>query len=677
MTITADGPTIAVNLNGTEVSRINLDEWTTPGKRPDGTDHKFKQVAFARLHRSGYIGFQDLKGDCWFKDIVLKTPSAASIATPVPVPRTLPAEPEPLVEVGRITGHDNGFLEQVHLLRDGKTLLTTCMDGKARLWDLASGRLIRMLWHPAALRPAAVHPDGRHVVTGCSDGYVRLWDLQTGREERRLVKHEDRVWGVAISPDGLSALSAGGDGIVRLSDIRNGGEKRAFDRHESMDWGVAFSPDGRRVLAGGDDGVVRLGNLRTNDPLVPLPGAPSFAYSVAFAPDGKHAASSGRGQLTYWDLETKKGVKVPLYPEAGPWLAFTPDGRRIYFCTHFKGEDGGAYDDGVIGYWDTDGRNPPHILTRGHGRLCLALLPDGGLVTAELGGIARIWRPSRSLERARKLDADGEHADALAEYSRILADRPNDARLLIERGRMLHELGRSSEANADFAQAARLAPDNPQIFLDTAGWWIAGTYPPDLDFPASFQGDQLIDPSKPAPPAGNEPRMWARAAIGMQGKVDLGAAYHAEDAAAYALAVVHSATAREVALLCGVDDRMAYYFNGAHILSDMDTPGPFPRGIYRLNLRAGRNTILVKAINGKGDHGFNMMISQAPADFARLNVLAKRWDEAAESYRQAIARDPSTRDADVYRNGGTAARRNRAMEGGRRGLPRAPRPRAR
>ena len=368
MTIAARGPMIEVNLNGTEVSRINLDEWKVPGKRPDGTDHKFKNVAFVRLPRKGYLGFQDLKGDCWFREIVLKTPagspSTRAIAGSNKASGASPAlaDPEPLVEFGQITGHDNGFLEQVHLLRDGKTLLTTCMDGKARLWDLASGRLIRMLWHPAALRPAAVHPDGRHVVTGCSDGYVRLWDLQTGREERRLTKHQGRVWGVAISPDGQSVLSAGDDGIVRVSDIQRGWETKRFKKHDSSDWSAAFSPDGRRVLAGGDDGVVRLGDLSWNDQLVPLTGQSSFAYSVAFAPDGRHAASSGRGQLTYWDLDTKRGVKIPLDAEAGSSLAFAPDGRRIYYCTHHKASDGGVFDDGLIGYWDTDGRNPPRIL---------------------------------------------------------------------------------------------------------------------------------------------------------------------------------------------------------------------------------------------------------------------------------------------------------------------------
>jgi hypothetical protein len=71
MTITAAGADLSVSLNGSEVSRINLDEWSVPGKRPDGADHIFKGIAVANLPRSGYLGFQDLRGDCWFKNIVL------------------------------------------------------------------------------------------------------------------------------------------------------------------------------------------------------------------------------------------------------------------------------------------------------------------------------------------------------------------------------------------------------------------------------------------------------------------------------------------------------------------------------------------------------------------------------------------------------------------------------
>ena len=73
MTITARGPAITVVLNGEEVTSINLDEWTTPGKRPDGSSHKFANVAIGKLPRTGYFGFQDHGSDCWFKNIKFKS----------------------------------------------------------------------------------------------------------------------------------------------------------------------------------------------------------------------------------------------------------------------------------------------------------------------------------------------------------------------------------------------------------------------------------------------------------------------------------------------------------------------------------------------------------------------------------------------------------------------------
>jgi hypothetical protein len=79
MTITAQGPKLAVSLNGTEVSSINLDLWTVPGKRPDGSVHRFKNREVARMARTGYLGFQDLGGDCWFKNIVLTTNLAMAL----------------------------------------------------------------------------------------------------------------------------------------------------------------------------------------------------------------------------------------------------------------------------------------------------------------------------------------------------------------------------------------------------------------------------------------------------------------------------------------------------------------------------------------------------------------------------------------------------------------------
>lgn len=72
MVVTCDGPKIEVELNGEVVTRMNLDDWTVPNKRPDGSDHKF-DIAFKDHPRSGYIGLQDHGSDCWYRNIKIKS----------------------------------------------------------------------------------------------------------------------------------------------------------------------------------------------------------------------------------------------------------------------------------------------------------------------------------------------------------------------------------------------------------------------------------------------------------------------------------------------------------------------------------------------------------------------------------------------------------------------------
>jgi hypothetical protein len=69
--VTCDKNLITVQVNGEQVSRMDLERWMAKNKRPDGTDHKF-DVAFRDHPRAGYIGLQDHGGECWYKNIKLK-----------------------------------------------------------------------------------------------------------------------------------------------------------------------------------------------------------------------------------------------------------------------------------------------------------------------------------------------------------------------------------------------------------------------------------------------------------------------------------------------------------------------------------------------------------------------------------------------------------------------------
>src|SRR5216683_4310218 len=69
--IRCDKNLIEVELNGEKVTRMDLDEWTKPNLRPDGTPHKF-DIAYKDHPRKGYIGLQDHGSPCWFKNIKIK-----------------------------------------------------------------------------------------------------------------------------------------------------------------------------------------------------------------------------------------------------------------------------------------------------------------------------------------------------------------------------------------------------------------------------------------------------------------------------------------------------------------------------------------------------------------------------------------------------------------------------
>ena len=69
--ITSDRNRLAVELNGEAVTSMDLNQWTEPNKRPDGTPHKF-DVAYKDHPRKGYIGLQDHGSDCWYKNIKLQ-----------------------------------------------------------------------------------------------------------------------------------------------------------------------------------------------------------------------------------------------------------------------------------------------------------------------------------------------------------------------------------------------------------------------------------------------------------------------------------------------------------------------------------------------------------------------------------------------------------------------------
>ena len=75
------------------------------------------------------------------------------------------------------------------------------------------------LGHTGTIHSVAFSPDGRLALSGSADNTVRIWDVETGRNVRVLEGHAGSVISVAWSPDSRMALSAAQNGVMRVWNV--------------------------------------------------------------------------------------------------------------------------------------------------------------------------------------------------------------------------------------------------------------------------------------------------------------------------------------------------------------------------------------------------------------------------------------------------------------------------
>jgi WD40 repeat protein len=166
--------------------------------------------------------------------------------TPTPAPAT-PAAPGDKPELILQTGHTRSA-NAVAFSPDNRWLASGGKDNVIKIWDLATGNVLRTLYgHTSNVNALAVSPDGKllasgsgdindkrdlgaftqgGVVGGAEDNTVRIWSVQTGQQLQVIRGHELPVGAVAFSNDGRSVTSVGGDS-VKVWDVSAGAESRS------------------------------------------------------------------------------------------------------------------------------------------------------------------------------------------------------------------------------------------------------------------------------------------------------------------------------------------------------------------------------------------------------------------------------------------------------------------
>ncbi len=285
------------------------------------------------------------------------------------------------------TGHSR-YVTSVVFSPDGRYVLTGSDDSTARLWDVATGKEIRVFaGHTDGLdrSDAVISPDGRYVLTGSIDKTARLWDIATGETLQTFIGHTAWIAGVAFSPDNHFALTGSADNTAKLWDIQTGKEIRQFTGHTGVVWSVAFSPDGKYVLTGSDDRTARLWDAGNGQEIRQFTGHEGGIQWIAFSPDGHLVITGSADSSTrMWDTATGQEVRQFVGQTEGINAAiFSPDMK--YVLT--------AAGDGTIWLWDfATGAVLRHVTVHTGSVLSAAFSPDGqSFITGGYDTTARLW----------------------------------------------------------------------------------------------------------------------------------------------------------------------------------------------------------------------------------------------------------------------------------------------
>lgn len=312
------------------------------------------------------------------------------------------------VQLRESFGEDNPPVISLAFDTDGKVLASGHKDGTIRLWDVATGKVIKTLeGHADIVTSVIFWPDGKTLGSGSLDRTIKIWNVGTGKENATLEGHSGGVSSIALNTEGKTLASGSLDRTIKVWDVVTNKEIKTLEGHSVGVTSVAFRPNGKTLASGSADweSEIKLWDVESGEvssTLVwPNKNAGPHLEGVAclvFSPDGKSLVLGAKNMwIIQWDVDSGKIIGgTPAQSARVDSIAFNPNGKTLASCC----------DDEKITLWDmadVGKRKPgsggipsleclwPLPLTGNFGAAAIAFSPDGKTLASGKGG----WGPGK------------------------------------------------------------------------------------------------------------------------------------------------------------------------------------------------------------------------------------------------------------------------------------------
>jgi WD40 repeat protein len=219
-------------------------------------------------------------------------------------------------------------IKDIFFTRDGKQLISASNDKTIRVWDIQTGKTVRMLrgqigaGDEGKIYAAALSGDNQwlavggfmakgHGIDDDKVGIIRLIHFPTGQIKHLLKGHDNVILSLNFSSDNTRLISGSADKTARIWDITSGNTLHTLQGHTDYIYAVAFSPDNQLAVTGSDDHTLKLWQVSDGSLQATLEGHDDKVKSVAFTPDGHYILSGSYDKtIRLWNGKTGRFIKV-------------------------------------------------------------------------------------------------------------------------------------------------------------------------------------------------------------------------------------------------------------------------------------------------------------------------------------------------------------------------------
>jgi WD40 repeat protein len=289
-----------------------------------------------------------------------------------------------------------GKVTDVRFNPDSKTrdsVVTACADNNARIWALsAKDPSAKQLRHEDGVNTACFDSVGKTVLTSSVDGTARLWDTETGSEVFRM-KHKNAVWSASFSPSSPLLMTATQDGNAYLWNLNTRRQYSFPLSHNNPVRYAEFSRgDDPRVITTTPEGnSATVWDIRLGMSLPTILTSLWGVSDISFDHTGSRFAkiSPNEKSVTIQDNISGHDVQLPTEYSVRS-VAMSPDGKNVLAITTTSNSE--LWRTERVKVWNIDDpQRPPVQLDHGEPVYFAKFSSDGSRIVTLSRHAAYIW----------------------------------------------------------------------------------------------------------------------------------------------------------------------------------------------------------------------------------------------------------------------------------------------